>query len=106
MRFPIITVTDGSIKLEVFWEKCEINYDSITRVRKERGFAAKPALGNFLFFTRPYWRIEILYLENGRQKDVDIDLTQFRKQETEELLAALKRLRPDLDMPSLDRRGL
>lgn len=106
MRFPVITVRDGFLKLQVWWEEWEIEHSSIKKITKKRGFAAKPVLGNILHLTRPYWRIEVHYLENEKEKDVDIDLTQFRRSEIEALLAILKRLRPDLDIPSLDKRGL
>jgi hypothetical protein len=105
MRFPIIALEHGTLKLQVWWEKWQIEVASIKQIKKQRGFAAYPILKGLLHFTRPYWRIEIHYLKRGEEKQLDIDLTQFRKSETEELLGALKRVRADLDVPSLDRRG-
>jgi hypothetical protein len=106
MQFPIIKVTRKDLNIKTLWEKWNIPVESIVSVVRKRGFAARRVFGRLLQATRPFWRLEIHYMENGTENDVDIDLTLFRKKQTETLLETLRRLRPDLEMPTLGDRGL
>jgi hypothetical protein len=106
MKFPVIKITRENVRITILWEKWNIPVESIVSIVRKRGFAARRVFGRLLQSTRPFWRLEIHYMQNGTENDVDIDLTLFRKKQTETLLETLRHLRPDLEMPRLDDRGL
>lgn len=76
------------------------------QIRIRRVFVNKP-MGKLFPCTRIYWRLKIHYVDGGRKNDLDIDLVNLRQHQVDSLLHALKRARPELDIPSsLDQRGL
>jgi hypothetical protein len=103
--YPIIRLNRERLQFQDFWIKYNIDLSSIARVIKGRGLAAKKLWGPFSM-PRPYNRIEVHYIHNGKEKDLEFNLLYVEKYEVEVLLKLLKELRPDLEMPVLNRKGM